>query len=293
MDMRNVAKRYGREVHYHQAMLNVDAMPGVTMRQAIGHFQKDEQRAAMLWLDRSRKVPWQDGSCRPHPDDWLESRGEIVTDTAVGEAAYRGLHGTECGLISTHPSAWSFSPIEVTWQHRGENDDRSVELENWWESTALEQRLRSLLSPPKSWNDLQSISSQRFTKLTFTDACFVPLEGCPFAGSAAERILELLHLLDQLACAFDAEGKRTSAGHALYQEHFTGSNARFSDSSTTEKNSFRKELSFPVPGDSRNLLFCPWHGKERHLQLRIHFSWPIRSGEPTYVVYIGPKITKR
>jgi hypothetical protein len=28
-------------------------------------------------------------------------------------------------------------------------------------------------------------------------------------------------------------------------------------------------------------------------QIRIHFSWPIRVDTPLYVVYVGPKITKR
>ena len=29
------------------------------------------------------------------------------------------------------------------------------------------------------------------------------------------------------------------------------------------------------------------------MTLRLHFSWPVRAGEPVYVVYAGPKLTKR
>ena len=29
------------------------------------------------------------------------------------------------------------------------------------------------------------------------------------------------------------------------------------------------------------------------MTLRLHFSWPIRSGKPVYIVYAGPKITRR
>jgi hypothetical protein len=40
-------------------------------------------------------------------------------------------------------------------------------------------------------------------------------------------------------------------------------------------------------------IFCTWHGKVKTPQYRIHFSWPISAVAPLYVVYIGPKITKR
>ena len=33
-------------------------------------------------------------------DDWLECKGKLVTDTAVGEAAFRTLHDSGCGLVS-------------------------------------------------------------------------------------------------------------------------------------------------------------------------------------------------
>ena len=41
-------------------------------------------------------------------------------------------------------------------------------------------------------------------------------------------------------------------------------------------------------------LFCPWHGKVSTRTLRIHFSpGQIRASDPLYVVYVGPKLTKR
>ena len=69
----------------------------------------------------------------------------------------------------------------------------------------------------------------------------------------------------------------------------------FSDSSDkeTRKRRFREALTFPHPGERGSSLFCPWHGKVRHMTLRLHFSWPVRAGRPVYVVYAGPKLTKR
>ena len=95
------------------------------------------------------------------------------------------------------------------------------------------------------------------------------------------------------ARAFDATGARTTEGQRIYQDYFTGDNALFSDSSDDEKHRFREALTFPHPNERGNSLFCTWHGKVRHLTLRLHFSWPIESGEPVYVVYAGPKLTRR
>jgi hypothetical protein len=72
-----------------------------------------------------------------------------------------------------------------------------------------------------------------------------------------------------------------------------GGNPLFSDSSDTEKLDFRNELTFRHPDQPGRSLFCPWHGKVRHLELRVHYTWSGRAGEPLYVVYVGPKITKR
>ncbi len=105
----------------------------------------------------------------------------------------------------------------------------------------------------------------------------------------------MFDILERLALSFDTTGERTPEGQQIYQDYFTGESdtVMFSDSSDTEKRKFRKALTFPHPRDPKKDLFCPWHGKERHGVLRLHFSWPIRFGEPVYIVYIGPKITRQ
>jgi hypothetical protein len=79
----------------------------------------------------------------------------------------------------------------------------------------------------------------------------------------------------------------------LYAAHFVGEKAWLTDSSDAEKRQFRSELTFPNPEKSGQHLFCSWHGKVKTPQLRIHFSWPIAANTPLYIVYVGPKITKR
>ena len=127
----------------------------------------------------------------------------------------------------------------------------------------------------------------------FADNCFEPLTRFPFAKGAAERFVVLLGILDRLACAFDADGVQTPEAQQIYENYFKGKNALFSDSSESEKSKFRNELMFPHPGEPGKSLFCTWHGKVRPMTLRLHYWWSRKSGDPVYVVYAGPKITKQ
>ena len=293
MAMRSAARRFGRDVHCHRALLTASPIPGVAMQQAIGRLAvESERRAAMGWL--TRFGPFWDDLRRHGAGDWLECGDEIVTDTAVGEAAFRTLHGADCGLISFTPSDWDYSPVDVTWRREDEGaDDRSTALPNWRSARALEAGLRDTAPPLRSWNHLRQAAAVRFKNLTCAPDCFDPLSGVPFARSAAERFLALLGILDRMARAFDATGARTAEGQGIYQDYFTGDGALFTDSSDDEKRRFRVALTFPHPGEPGNSLFCPWHGKVRQMTLRLHFSWPVRAGRPVDVVYAGPKLTKR
>lgn len=295
MAMRNTARHFGREVHSHRALLISEPLPGEAMPQALGRLRESERRAAMRWLTSGG--PFWDDNRRHSRDEWLECQEcqeKLVTDSAVGEAAYRNMHSIESGLVSVAPSNWNFSPVKVIWRREDAGlEDRNTALENWWDTVALEDRLQNAPLPVKSWNDLQSVSINRYQRLTFADDCFEPLSGVPFAKSSMERILQLLNILDRYASAFDAAGNRTLEGHRIKQDFFTGKNALFSNSSDREKIDFRNELTFEHPNDPEKSLFCPWHGKERHKVLRLHFSWPIRFGEPVYVVYVGRKITRQ
>ena len=290
--MRNVARQLGRDVHCSSGLVNSQPIPDVSMQQAVQQLLANERRALLGWLTRGG--PFWDELRQHGADDWLECRGELVTDSAVGEAAYRTLHGVHCCLASVTPSNWDYSPLEVHWCREDEGlADQSASLVNWRDATALEESLQDAIPPVRTWVDLQSVSAMRFRSLIFAGNCFDPLAGVPFVKSAADRILVLLEILDRLARAFDADGNRTPEGNQLYQDHFTGDRALFSDSSDPEKRGFRNELTFPHPASPGDSLFCTWHGKERRLTLRLHFSWPIRSDEPVYVVYAGPKLTKR
>ena len=292
MAMRSVARRFGLDMYCHRAFLGVEPIPGVWMQQAVQGLGANERRALMSWL--THHGPFWDDIRRHDANDWLECGDEIVTDSAIGEAAYRTMHGVECALISAAPSDWDYSPVEVVWRRETEGlDDRNASLDNWRDGAALNEWLQDATPPIRSWADLGELSRIRFTRLTFADRCFEPLVGVPFSRGAADRIVFLLSALDSFAGEFDASGARTPEGNRIYREYFSGEESAFSDSSDSEKRRSRARLTFPHPDRPGESLFCTWHGKVSRMTLRLHFSWPVRADEPIYVVYAGPKLTRR
>ena len=292
MAMRDLARRrHGRELQCHRNVAHAPVTRDSSMPQAIQGMSRDKRSALMQWLARSGPF-WEDHR-RHGGGDYLECRGEVVTDTAVGEAAYRLFDGgSGCGLVSMNPSSWLSSSLLVDWYEECEST-RSVGVPNHWDAESLTAALDAAPMPLASWRDLETAARGRCPDLTFSPDCFEPLRGHPFGAGAAQALLSRLTVLDDLKNCFDDRGRRTPEGHETYRKHFTGERAWFSDSSDKEKADFRQELTFLHPANAGETLFCTWHGKVRTPQLRIHFSWPVHAAEPLYVVYVGPKITKR
>nr|VFJ53806.1 MAG: hypothetical protein BECKFW1821A_GA0114235_104420 [Candidatus Kentron sp. FW]VFJ58589.1 MAG: hypothetical protein BECKFW1821B_GA0114236_104220 [Candidatus Kentron sp. FW] len=289
MGMREAIRGSGRELYCHRDIGNASVVDDVVFSKAVQRLLPDKKRAVMQWI--TRQGPFWDDERGHGPDEWLECYdGKVVTDSAVGEAAYRSLEGNCCHLVSLEPSSWEYTPITVTW--RPDNGERTVDITNYWKKKTLDEALQKASPPINSWEELERQSKKRFAHLRFSKSGFHSLRGQPFVDSAAHQIHERFRVLDTFRNSFDEHGQRTQKGHEIYQEHFTGDRAWFSDSSDDEKHRFGKELTFSHP-TTDTPLFCPWHGKVRTSELRVHFSWPVRADEPLYIVYVGPKITKR
>jgi hypothetical protein len=290
MRIREIARRHKRELYCHRGIANGQVTAGEQMPAAVKTLPLNEQRAVMAWLCQSGPF-WDDE--RQHDDeDWYECTGKIVTDTAVGETAHCLLHGIDRRLVSFQPSGFNYHPVTVE-RVLTETNRELVEVPNYWEPTAVEACLATAPPALDSWAALRELSVSRFENLRFSASAFDSLRAQPFKQSVAERILVRLDVLHKLKECFADDGSRTESGHALFQEHFTGDKAWFSDSSDPEKKDFKNELTFPHPDAHGQSLFCTWHGKVKTPQYRIHFSWPITAASPVYVVYVGPKITKR
>lgn len=287
MLMRRIADVFGRDVYVHQTDLNQPISSTSTVHDAIQEFLQDQKMAFLGWL-RKRGPFWDVGMVHS-PDDWFEHQGTLVTGSAMAEAASRVWSGADCRLVSLTPSDWEFTPIKVDWIGDFRHE---VLVLNYWELSELESALRQAEPPLKSWSQLQEVVQRRFDRLAFTPDCFEDLKGRPFVASAADRICDRLAVLNQLMELQENSAQNTSDWRRLYDDHFKGG-VHFSDSSDTEKHEFRKQLSFRLPGLSDQPVLCGFHGKVKNPPFRIHFTWPVPSGEQLYVVYVGWKITTR
>ena len=143
---------------------------------------------------------------------------------------------------------------------------------------------------PESWTEMLNTARIRFQRLKFSDAIDRDLRSVPFHGGIVHLIFERLSVLEAIANeTIDAHGTLSDRGKELREEHFVGKKAQFS----SEKPRRESDLSFPDPDNPRTQLFCPWHGKVKLGQFRIHFEWPRPDNQQDIkVAYIGPKITK-
>lgn len=290
MVARNTSRLFGRELYCHRNMAFAQVTRELTMLQAVQQLCAEKKRALIIWI--TRNGPYWDDARLHNSDDYMECIEQIVTDTAIGEAAFQRFHGGDCQLFSITPSTWERSPLPVCW-HRLDGDIKVAEVINHVNTVSLEAALRLAPEPIMSWEQLGSVCRIRFAHINFSADAFEPFQGCPFVPGAANRIIERFDVLERFIGCFDERGERTAEGHRLYQDYFTGDKAWFSDSSTAEKLEFQSELTFKHPDVKGKTLFCSWHGKVKTPQLRIHFTWPVCVTDPFYVVYVGPKKTKR
>ena len=284
--MRNAAKRFGVEVYCHANTVNRHVRPETTLIQAL---PRDQRMYITSWL--TRQGPFWEEARLHSPNEWYECDGEPVTEKGLAEVAYCVENGLDWRTLSFVPSSWERSPITVT--HRWEDDSgasrsQDIYVPNYWDMSKLEPALIQAQPDPKSWKELEDAVRGRFTHLNFTADSFVHLVGQPFAPGVADKIFSRLNALDKL---WAVGGRASDEGQRIYDNHFMGDRAWFSDSSATEKVRFERDLTFRLGGDE---VFCPWHGKLRlahRQQFRIHFTWPVPPGGQLHVVYLGLKIT--
>lgn len=289
MRIRGEIVKYGVSLYCHRSLVQAMVFPGVRMSQAVGQLPLDKRRALMQWLT-AHGPQWDDDQFHDS-DEWYDVAGNLVTDTGLAEAAACCLRGSLRELVSFAPSPWLYSPIPVRWEARSPVEP--IPVPNHWSIETVRESLdASATSIIDSWASLEAYARRVYSNLTFVEGAFRPLDGHPFVPGASERIRVLLNILNTFKGCFDRQGNRTAAGDELYSLHFTGGKALFTDSSDAEKTNYKKELHFPHP-DGDGQLFCPWHGKVKTPQIRIHFTYPILKASPLYVVYIGPKRTKK
>jgi hypothetical protein len=277
----------GRLILYQRQAVN-----GLDFQKTIGALNNvNLQRLIRRWIDQDGPF-WDGDEERVHnKDDYFSNEAdEIVTDTSLAEVACLTFKGEKAFTVSVKPSMYEKNPILINW-YISTDETRRVLINNFWESTELTYLLDSLEPPIGSWEQLINNIKKSYNNLVFLPNFDKELLSQPFNHTISEHIVGLLSILSEFKDCFDDNGQRTLRGYAIYQDYFTGDNAKFSGESDQNKRDFEKEMTFYDENGEK--IFCPYHGKISHNFYRIHFSWPITKEGNLYIGYIGPKITKK
>jgi len=270
-----------------------EVIPNTTFSQAVyGTNDKEFKQLVLEWVTKSG--PFWDDSRQANQDDYFEYGTYDVTDQGLGEAARRRLASIDARTFSFESFLMDFKKEKLAVQHGlTEQPIGFVEIYNFWD---LNQILEILEHEKiySCWQDVYDEIMHRFEGLILLNGLMDELMPFPFNNQVAKRILELLNILDSMCTESDESGKLSQHGLDIHENHFVGTKAWFTDESNTNKDKFRTEMTFPDPVNVEDKIFCPWHGKIKNPQIRIHFQWPRPEGQKEIkVVYIGPKITKK
>ena len=249
------------------------------------------RQLTLAWMANSG--PFWDDNRQFNEEDYFEYNGHDVTNQGLGEAARRRQVEIHANVFSFKGGPHSFALTPLCIQHGLPEDILgTVDVDNWWDLAALEATLNSLRTV-RNWADLQAEVTRRFPHLTIPASAFDRLLPTPFSTCVTSGVFDKLNVLNIIAQETNAEGKLSEIGMELLENHFSGGKAWFTDESVSNKTSYRQEMTFQDPGVPGKTIFCPWHGKIKTPQTRIHFEWPRPANQQEIkVLYVGPKITK-
>jgi hypothetical protein len=261
-----------------------------TFRQAV--------ECAASPFERQQVIAW----IANHGPFWTADRPEIendlfyfggddVTDTGLGEAARRRLILEDTEVMSFLGANAAFDAGSIALTHGLlEEPIGQIEVPNVVKLSELEAACIAKPNVPNNWTASLAALQQQFQDVWFSPNLADFLDGQPFVPYVHDRAVELIGVLSKIAASRDELGAWNDAGKHLYATHFVGEKAWFTDESHNNKIDFREEMSFIRQCGTKEM--CPFHGKIKTPQYRIHFPWPLAVGKPIEIVYFGPKITK-
>ncbi|ALZ98505.1 hypothetical protein LO739_00285 [Leclercia adecarboxylata] len=274
-------------IYCNRNFINLRLSNNEPLQKYINKFDKTEKLDILNWLSKSGPF-WDDEQLHTADEVYLHG-DEKVTGSALAEAAAQLYCGDVYDIFSLENKNYLEDNLTITLK---QNDNHlNFIIKNHKSTESLQDKIKSSEKSIESWLQLEHIAKRKYQHLEFISDCFSPLHKMPFFKAASISIMEKLSILDKIKTCFDSTGKFNREGNELNQNHFVGQKAWFSDSSEGEKIDFANEMTFEIKKD--DIRFCPWHGKIKTPQIRIHFTHPIEQQSPLYIVYIGEKITKR
>ena len=250
------------------------------------------QRALLLsWLGKSG--PFADDEHEQIPDDLWWHGNDEVTDQGLGAAARRVRRHEGADAYSFSEGCggqYNTTPLVVSQGLPGDSIWDAL-LPNHWTADQLAEAAERAVPEPGDWEEFVVECSRRFESLEIDLENFRSgLGKHPFNSNVVRRGFALLGVLNSVAQGIDDNGGLSAAALELITEHFQGGKPWFSDEEPEDKNVF----FFRESGKNAAPIFCSWHGKVKTPQFRLHFQWPVPSGQHKIkVLYFGEKLTKQ
>lgn len=256
-------------------------------RQAVQ--SSSNKRLVLEWI--TKRGPFWDDNRETNADDYFEYKSQDITDLGLGEAARCQLARKQAISFSFSDAGFDYSPIVID---HGLPEARigAVPIKNIWDFDSLRDSVLDSEPPPVNWKQMLELAKAKFDKLLFPIDCIDKLKAEPFSESIVDRIFVLLGVLQEFIHSLDEDGNYSDRNHEMIRQYFSGDKAWFSDESATNKSVFKEDLTFSSDEQTSEKVFCPWHGKIKTPQYRIHFEWPVKQRTRLRIFYIGPKITK-
>ncbi len=243
----------------------------------------------MSWI--SKRGPFWCDVRRHTEDDYFEYEKIDVTNKGLGECARKYFLSEHCGSFS-FSGPFNISPLAVT-HGLPEEPIGIYDIENVWALESALLSLRHFTPKPKSWSDALLSLSSIYTNIIFSPKLIEQISVMPFSFAVYDRMNELCRTLSDYLNSRTDEGKSTPRTDEIYNDHFRGRKAWFSDETDADKRDFEHELKFLDSRDNKVKNYS-FHGKIKTPQVRIYFEWPIlESQKDIQIVYFGPKITKK
>lgn len=259
--------------------------PTQTLKQlAQSHPDRNFRSALIRWVAGQGPF-WSDNRAEvANNDDLFYFQTEDVTEQGLGEASRRRLLALPANSFSLESANGTFAAdILAVRQGLPEEPLCTINIPNVYGPSALEPYSPA---PVTSWQKMLDLASTK-KHLLFSSTIAAVLSSKPFQSNLAERILQLLDILSAIADETEATGGLTEKGVEIYNLYFVGTQAWFSDESTSSL------FWFADPSGGEDI-YCSWHGKTKQGgQTRVHFEWPRPAGQRDIKVgYIGTKLTK-
>lgn len=274
----------GFRFYLHRNLLARPAL-GTSFRKGVQQcFTLQQIRTFMNWFSKDGYFLPDDSyaemddcfTCHFQGNEVEESRD--ISDSGLAECAFREMNDSEACSTSLEKSDYNWTPVRISLEDYGETD-----IHNHFTRHSLTACLGQLQSEISSWTILLERIAQ-LPEVTVESYVLNRLVANPFSANIANGLYVCAKALSEMAIAASLE-----EFNELFTKYCTGGKARFSDSTANEKRNFKSNLTFEVD-DVKSL--CPFHGKVKIQQYRLHLADRPAFERPTRIVYVGPKLTK-